>query len=364
MSITDEAIVVSSTTAHVNDPRFINNSEASRSGVSWGAILAGATAAAAMSLILLILGVGLGFSSVSPWAQEGVSATTFGVSSIVWITLMSLFASALGGYIAGRLRTKWTGIHNDEVFFRDTAHGLLAWAVATLFTAALLTSAVGAIISGGVKASTAAVGGIATAAGGAAALGSMAMGSGEAAGDEGNLGYFVDSLFRSNSSGAARTKPVSTTADASDQTEQSSIQGEQSSNQSADSAQQSSAPMQQVAAGTPPAKPSVASNMEVSRIFVNSIAQDKDLPREDIRYVAQRVAEQTDLTQAEAEKRVADTYASLRKRLDEMETAAKEAADKARKSSAYASLWFFISLLMGAFIASLSATFGGRQRDL
>ena len=104
------------------------------SAVSWGAIVAGAAAIAALSLILLILGTGLGLSSVSPWTYSGVSATTFGVSTILWLIFTQLFACGIGGYLAGRLRTKWIAVHTDEVYFRDTAHGFLAWAVAALAT--------------------------------------------------------------------------------------------------------------------------------------------------------------------------------------------------------------------------------------
>ena len=95
----------------------------SPSAVSWAAIFAGAAGAAALSLILLILGTGLGLSSVSPWADRGASASTFGVSTIVWITFTQLAASGMGGYLAGRLRTRWASTHTDEVYFRDTAHG-------------------------------------------------------------------------------------------------------------------------------------------------------------------------------------------------------------------------------------------------
>ncbi len=130
------------------------------SAVSWGAILAGAAAAAALSMILLILGTGLGLSSVSPWALDGVSATTFGVSTIIWLTLTQLIASGMGGYLAGRLRTKWVEVHADEAYFRDTAHGFLTWAVASLATAALLTTVIGSIIGGGVKAGASVVGSV------------------------------------------------------------------------------------------------------------------------------------------------------------------------------------------------------------
>ena len=108
------------------------------SAVSWDAILAGAAVAAAMSLVLLALGTGLGLSAISPWPQHGASVTSVGFASIVWLTVTQLCSSALGGYIAGRLRAMWTSAQRDEVHFRDTAHGLLAWAIASLATAAIL----------------------------------------------------------------------------------------------------------------------------------------------------------------------------------------------------------------------------------
>lgn len=283
------------------------------SAVSWGAIFAGAAAAAALSLILLFLGTGLGLSSLSPWAQEGASAKALGIGTILWVTFMQLAASGLGGYIAGRLRTKWMDLRTDEIAFRDTAHGFLAWAVATLVTAALLTSTVASIISGGVQAGAQVAGGAATAAaaGGAAAAGADAAKSG----DSGPMGYFVDSLFRSPKGASAK----------------------------------SSATPEQATA-------------EVTRIFTNAAAAGK-LPPEDARYVGQVVAQRTGMSQAEAEKRVNDTFNQLQAKKQEAETAAREAADKARKASAAAALWLFISLLIGAFVASYAATTGGRQRD-
>src|SRR5476649_1162224 len=97
--------------------------EVGTAAVSWGAIIAGGVGAAALSLILLILGMGLGLSSVSPWTDRGVTATTFGVSTILWLTFTQLAASGMGGYLAGRLRSAWLDVHTDEVYFRDTAHG-------------------------------------------------------------------------------------------------------------------------------------------------------------------------------------------------------------------------------------------------
>jgi len=279
------------------------------SAVSWGAIVAGAIAAAALSLILLMLGVGLGLSSVSPWGHYGTSAATFGVSTILWVTLTQLLACAMGGYLAGRLRTKWVAVDTDEVYFRDTAHGFLAWAVASLATAALLTSVIGSIVGAGIQAGATVAGGVASNAAVATAGGSeMAKSDNET----GPMGYFVDSLFRKDSNTAV------------------------------------------VATAVP--------RSEVSRIFMNTVFTGP-LPADDIRYVGQLVAQRTGLSQQEAEKRVTDTYARAQAKLTDAQTAAREAADKARKASAYAALWLFISLLIGAFVASLAATFGGRQRD-
>jgi hypothetical protein len=118
----------------------VGRNEANASGVSWAAVSGGAFVAAALSLILLSLGTGLGFSAVSPWSNNGASAAAIGSGAIVWLILTQVLASALGGYLAGRLRTKWTGVHSDEVYFRDTAHGLLVWAVGMVITAGFLAS--------------------------------------------------------------------------------------------------------------------------------------------------------------------------------------------------------------------------------
>jgi hypothetical protein len=102
------------------------------SAVSWGSIAAGGIAAAALSLALLALGVGLGLASVSPWENSGVSASTFNNITGAYLVIMAVMSSAVGGYLAARMRTKWTGLHTNEVFFRDTAHGFAAWAFGRL----------------------------------------------------------------------------------------------------------------------------------------------------------------------------------------------------------------------------------------
>jgi len=116
------------------------NNESAQSSISWSAVIAGAVVSAALALILLILCVGLNLTTVSPWVHHA-SGTMLGVATIIAAILIQLIASAIGGYIAGRLRTKWVQVHDDEVYFRDTAHGFIVWALATVVSAAFLTSA-------------------------------------------------------------------------------------------------------------------------------------------------------------------------------------------------------------------------------
>ena len=113
----------------------------SESAVSWPAVFAGAAVAAALSVILIALGAGLGLSAISPWSNVGASASTIGTFGIGWLIISQVLASAMGGYLAGRLRTNWVSVHNDEIYFRDTAHGFLVWAVGVIITASLLGSA-------------------------------------------------------------------------------------------------------------------------------------------------------------------------------------------------------------------------------
>ena len=119
--------------------------ESSASAVEWAAIVGGALAAVGISIILFTLGSGLGLSTVSPWSWSNPSPTTFGMVAGIWLIVTQWLASALGGYLTGRLRTKWVGIRTDEVFFRDTAHGFLAWALATVLMATFFTLAASAV---------------------------------------------------------------------------------------------------------------------------------------------------------------------------------------------------------------------------
>jgi hypothetical protein len=128
--------------------------EAAMSGVSWAAVAAGAIASLALTLLLLSFGAGVGFAVVSPWGGSGVSSTTFEIGTGLYFIVMAMMSSAIGGYLAGRLRTKWVGVRASEVLFRDSAHGFLAWAAASVIGALLLASPASSIIGSGLSGAT------------------------------------------------------------------------------------------------------------------------------------------------------------------------------------------------------------------
>lgn len=268
--------------------------ESAVSAVSWAAIIAGALVACAVSLILLAIGSGLGLASISPWAGRGASATTFTVMTAIWLVVVQWVASGVGGYLTGRLRTKWVGTHTHEVFFRDTAHGFVTWAAATLITAGLLASATTAALGTGIEV-----------AGQGAARATQTAASSVA---DSVSAYDVDTLFRSN---------------------------------------------------TPEANASMGEvRAEAARILTRSLTTG-DLSPGDRTYLAKVIAAHSGLSQEDAEKRLDETVSQVKA----AEVKAREAADAARKAGAMASFYTALSLLIGAFIASVAAALGGRQRD-
>jgi hypothetical protein len=294
--------------------------DSNHSGVSWSAVIAGSAASAVLSLLLFILGVGLGLSSMSPWRNEGIETSTFGWLSISWVAFTQIVASGFGGYLAGRLRVKWSQLHGDEVYFRDTAHGFLAWAIASLVTAAVLGSATAAIATGGAKAGVAVAS--ASAAIAAPATASIAKAADEGGNKESSvIDYYVDNLFHtmqvpSESNAEATAQPA---LDASDRA-------------------------------------------EVVRIFSYSLAKG-ELSAEDKSYLGQMLAHRNGMIAANAEARVTAVYNQTRDSLEQVKTKARQLADQARKIAAKTAIWMFIALLCGAFVASLAATWGGIQRD-
>lgn len=279
-----------------NDREFC---EFGTSSIAWPAIIAGAFTATAVSLILLLLGSGLGLAAVSPWSNSGVSVATFSITTAIWLITMQLVSSGLGGYLAGRLRSKWNRMHTDEVFFRDTAHGFLAWALATVISAAFLASAASSIIGGGIKSAT-------TVAAGAAAGTSYAVSKNSNAIMSDPTAYFIDSLYRS-------TSPNPSASDL---------------------------------------------RAETMRILATNL-KAPTVNDSDKAYLTQLVSVHTGLNQADASRRVDDVMAKLITAKEK----AREELEEARKTAMKVAIFTFLSLLIGAFIASASAALGGKHRD-
>jgi hypothetical protein len=312
------------------DPLAAGSGAWSKSAASWPAIFAGAFVAIAASAILLAFGSGIGFAMISPWPGHGASATGFTVNAAIWLIVSQWLSAALGGYIAGRLRTKWVGTHTHEVFFRDTAHGLITWSVATVAVAALLA---GSVTSG--------VGGAMHALGGVASAGLQGAASGAAAGPPGMPGggpsaamtYDIDKLFRPGLGGAAPAAAnTSSTSSASN------------------------------AAGSPAPGMDMSSDPRVEAVYIALHAAanpSEGISADDRAYLAQLVQAQTGVTPAEAQKRVDDFVTAT----VNAENKARAAVDAARKAAAETSIFTALALLVGAFIASVSAALGGRLRD-
>ena len=230
-----------------------------RPGVSWAAIAAGAVAAAALSLLLVAFGAGLGLSAVSPWSDSGISASTFSMGTGIYLCIVAVMSSAIGGYLAGRMRTKITGLHTNEVFFRDTAHGFLAWAFATLISATALASATAYLASG----SLAGLSGL----------------SGQSAQATDQAQVYVDKLLR--------------TTKAAD-------------NSAAVSAAQNS--------------PQIGA--EILRLWKSDFRKGADIPSSDRAYMAQVAAARTGMSQADAEKRVDQVVVEAKADADDARRAA------------------------------------------
>ncbi len=131
-------------------------SESPVSAVSWSAVIGGAVVAAATSLTLSVLGFGVGLAAAAPWPYHGLSPKSFTIATAIWLVVVQWLSSGAGGYLTGRLRTKWVGTHTHEVFFRDTAHGFITWALGTLIGALLLSSAASSLAGSAADAAAAA----------------------------------------------------------------------------------------------------------------------------------------------------------------------------------------------------------------
>lgn len=263
---------------------------ATRSATSWGAIIAGAFVAVATSLILVSLGTGLEFAAVSPRPEQGVAAGTVGVTTAIWLIVTQWISAALGGYITGRLRTRWIGTHRHEVFFRDTAHGFVMWSLATVLVVGVLANSLASAVSGGARVAD-------RVAGGAASAATVSP-------------YTVDKLFRSSGDAAPATGD---------------------------------------------ARSARADAMHI----VENVVSTGVLPDPDRAYLASMIVQSTGAAPEDAQRRVDD----LMRGVDEAKAKLLQAADSARKTGAETAIYTALSMLIGAFIASVSAALAGHLRD-
>jgi hypothetical protein len=249
MAITDRVDVV------------VDTGPGASSAVSWGAVIAGGLASAALTLILLSLGTGLGLAVITPWSDWNVTAVRVATGAGIFACVVAVMASAVGGYLAGRLRMRWSGVHGNEVYFRDTAHGLLAWAFATVVSVGITGAAATHIAAG--------------TASGLAPAATVAARDGAAAG--GPLDIYVDQLLRPTFA----------------------------------------APADAAARPAVPPGREAADRAEINRLFARTNRARADLAPADRTYLVQLVSARTGLPPAEAERRVAEVTEQMKQALNE-----------------------------------------------
>lgn len=270
--------------------------------VEWPAVFAGAVLAASISFVLLTFGTSIGLSLTSPWPGSGISAKAVAAIAVFWATIQQIGAFIAGGYVAGRMRARWSDASQDEVEFRDGLHGGLVWAVGVAFGAALLMMTAGA----------------------AARTGADVAGKGMAALSTSNsnpVDVVIDTMLRPTPSAPAAAP-----------------QGPPSA-----------------AAPRPRANPAAPASddqrAEISRLLVAAVTNGSITPQ-DKSYLAQVVSQRTGIPPQEAEQRV-----------DAAVTAARDAIDKARRSTILAGLTTAIALVVSFAAAWWAAMKGGQHRD-
>jgi hypothetical protein len=279
---------------------------AGASFVEWGAVVAGAALAAALSFVLLTFGTAIGLSATSPWPNSGLSVKVIASLAVFWAIAQQIGAAMAGGYVAGRMRSRWREPTQHEVEFRDGLHGGLVWAVSILIGAALFMATAGAVLRTG-----------ADVAGKTASAASTAI-PGDA------MDAAIDALLRPQTVGqaAAPAQPPQT-------------QGGGGAARARAGAGQSNDDIR----------------VEVSRILASSLATGS-LTEPNRTYLTQLVAQRTGISQQEAEKRINDAV-----------TAARQAADKARRAAVVTGFVTAAGLVLSLGAAWWAAMKGGQHRD-
>jgi hypothetical protein len=240
---------------------------------------------------------------VSPWSGQSSSLSTVGVTAAIWLVVVQWLSSGLGGYITGRLRTKWAAVHTDEVFFRDTAHGFISWALATIFVAGFLASSLTSLAGAGAQA----VGSAATAAGTAA--------SSTASTSDLPTAYFTDALLRPEQARAGATSD------------------------------------------------DAAATAEVSRILLNGAAAGQ-IPDDDKAYLATIVSARTGLSEADARTRVDSVLKRIDDAKVAAQKAADEARKAASTTALLGALSLLIGAFIAAAAAAFGGSQRDEEEDL
>jgi hypothetical protein len=277
---------------------------ASGSFVDWGAVFAGAILAAAISFVLLTFGVAIGLSATSPWPNSGVSAKVIATLAVLWAMMQQIGAFMVGGYVAGRMRARWQATPQHEVEFRDGLHGGLVWAVGIVIGAALFMATAGAAAKTGSELA----GKVATAA---------TLPAGEA------MDGVLDGLLRPTTLAQAAAAPSS-----------------------------AASPVAPTGSGQRPlAAGAEQARSEMARILASAVASGS-LSASDRAYLVQVVAQRSGVSQPDAEKRVNEAF-----------TAARAAADKARKGAVLTGFVTAAGLIISFGAAWWAALMGGQHRD-
>lgn len=295
--------------------------------LDWGPVILGALGAAAMSIVLLAFGSALGLSVVSPYPYAGISAKGAAIAAAVYLALVMVASFASGGYIAGRMRTPWRTTDEVEMHFRDGAHGFGVWSLGVLLGAALAASGVGAVVSAAGKATTAIA-----AAGTAGAASNPALGQLSLRPTD----YAIDRLLAPAPAGTPAPAAPAPAAAGTDATAGAA------------------------AVRANPVTPRSRADLEapIARVFAAGLTNPQ-LDARDRTYLARIVSEQTGMPQADAEKRVDETYADLKA----AEQKARDAAEAARKTAIIAAFLAAATLAIGCAAACAGASLGARHRD-
>lgn len=288
--------------------------------VDWAPILAGTVIATAVAIIMFTFGTAIGLSMVSPYEGEGVSKSAYLAALGLWTMWVIASSFMAGGYVAGRMRRRTGDGTEHEVEVRDGAHGLTVWALGIVVASWLLTMGVTGLLGAATKAGAAA--------GGAAAA---------TATDNDRTAFTIDSLFRAPARGgqvaASNTTPTAGAPTAA------------TAEAMAGNTETAAAPAMAMRGNAN------ADRGEARRLLMYGMVKG-ELTADNKTALARIVANRTGMSQSEAEARVTQVVAEV-----------KKAADTARKTGIVLGFLTAAALLIGGAAAAWSATLGGRHRD-